>query len=61
VWSREYRILAVWVIPKAYRKEVMAGRLDIKTQLLVISWFNLFCWLKNTEWPSLYLAEPPGT
>jgi hypothetical protein len=41
--------------------EVKEGRWDIYTRVPAISWFNLFCWLTNTKWPSLLFGEPPGT
>jgi len=40
--------------------EVKAGRRDIYTWDPEICWFNLFSWPRNTEWPSLHLAQPPG-
>ena len=61
VLSREFRILAVCLIQEENRMEVKVGRWDIYTQVPVISWFNLFCWLTNTKRPSLHLADPPGT
>ena len=59
--SRDFRILAVSLILEENRMEVKAGRWDIYTQVPLISWFNLFCWLINTKRPSLHLAQPAGT
>jgi hypothetical protein len=59
--SRELRILAVCLIREENRMEVKAGRWDIYTGVPAITWFNVFCWLANTKWHSLHLAEPPGT
>jgi hypothetical protein len=61
VLSREFRMLAVCVIQEENRMEVKVGSRDIYIQVPAISWFNWFCWLTNTNWPSLYLAEQRGT
>jgi hypothetical protein len=61
VMSWVYRMLAVCFTRKEYWLAVNEGSRDIYTRDCTISWFNLFCCLNNTKFPTIHHAQPPGT
>jgi len=43
---------------------IYSSSCDFLVQLVrydIFDWFPAFCWLTNTKWPNLHLAQPPGT